>query len=88
MQAVHPLFGDGEEDEVRDNACGAISRLLTSPLADQLPLDQVRLLCESDVIHCLHFPTVTALASQTAAHQLAPFCCLCLKDLITCLRKN
>lgn len=28
MQALHPLFGAGEEAGVRDNAAGAVGRLL------------------------------------------------------------
>ena len=40
LQALHPLIQDGDSPATRDNAAGAVGRMLTSmPL--QLPLDQV-----------------------------------------------
>lgn len=39
-QALHPLFGEGENAGTRDNACSAVCRMLTSA-GDVLPLDQV-----------------------------------------------
>jgi hypothetical protein len=36
-QALHPLFAADEEAGVRDNALGAVGRLLTAPLQPSLP---------------------------------------------------
>lgn len=40
VQALHPLFAETEDNGVRDNACGAVSRMLTS-CAAALPLERV-----------------------------------------------
>ncbi|MEW5308809.1 MAG: hypothetical protein WDW38_000740 [Sanguina aurantia] len=40
LQALHPLFAETEDGGVRDNACGAVSRMLSS-CAAALPLERV-----------------------------------------------
>ncbi|EFJ36956.1 hypothetical protein SELMODRAFT_140759 [Selaginella moellendorffii] len=40
LAALHPLFSEGEEDVVRDNAAGAVARMITTQ-SQALPLSQV-----------------------------------------------
>ena len=44
MQALQPLFSAEEEPGTRDNAAGAVSRMILA-LGTHLPLEQVRLSC-------------------------------------------
>ena len=62
LQALHPLFGPGQEPGVRDNAAGAVARLL-STFGAHLPLEQVRedsMSLEPSMCSCLFTEQSTA----------------------------
>ena len=74
MQALQPLFSAEEEPGTRDNAAGAVSRMILS-LGTHLPLEQVRSSC------CLHSCDGTmGLRLRPAAIPQSACLCLILAD--------
>ena len=45
LQVLHPFFSSDVDDDVRDNALGAVSRMLASTNTDSFPLEQVLNFC-------------------------------------------
>lgn len=53
LVALHPLFGAGEDNGTRDNAAGAVARMITTK-PHVLPLNQVDTMVFHHINHAIH----------------------------------
>ena len=53
LVALHPLFGAGEDNGTRDNAAGAVARMITTK-PHVLPLNQVNTLIFYSINNAIH----------------------------------
>lgn len=75
MQALQPLFSEKEEPGTKDNAAGAVSRMILA-LGSHLPLEQVSCFIELGATYVLHMVLMRPLirhASQAPLLDLKSF---------------
>ncbi|KAK9824669.1 hypothetical protein WJX72_012191 [[Myrmecia] bisecta] len=80
LQALHPLFSEDADPGVRDNAAGAVGRLIIA-LGAQLPLEQILpvllgalpLTADADEADAVYGALCTLTTTAELAHRLVPF---------------